>query len=365
MKKIAVFFGGKSLEHDVSVITGVLTLNSIKGNYEPVPIFVSRDGVFYTGEELFDIGFFRDGVMTKKLTPVTLIPGDNRLYGIKKSKLKPLFSISCAVNCMHGENGEDGVISALLKLSGIAFCSPKMFASSVCMDKGFLKTYLNGLKIKTVKGVVLDAVSGAEEKIKGLSFPLILKPCNAGSSIGIETARKKEDVSPALLRAMKYDGRVLVEEFIENATEINCAAFKGKEGKIYVSLCEKPKKSGDLLSFSDKYENGSREFPAKIDDALSEKIRKITEKIYLGLDASGVIRVDFLVKDGAAIVNEVNAVPGSLAYYLFADTPEGLSDMLSEMIERAELEFAKESTKIKSFKSGILSGLGAKGGKRL
>ena len=366
MKKIAVFFGGKSLEHDVSVITGVLTLNSLdKIKYDPVPVFVDRDGAFYTGNALFDVGFFKEKDF-KKLQKIVFLSGGNTLYALKKNKLKPLFKVSAAINCMHGENGEDGTLAGFLRTCSIPLASPDLFSSAACMDKGYSKTVLKGLGVPTLSYAVLTSAGGdVMKKVKGLTFPLVIKPCSAGSSIGIGVAETKEELEFAVSNAFKYCGRVIVEPFLRGATEINCAAFAGKDGEIFVSPCERPIGSGDILSFDDKYLSGKREFPAKIDKKLSEKIRRLTEKIYLGLGAFGVIRVDYLVADGKVFVCEINTVPGSLAYYLFCDNTAEFSDMLTEIITGAEKKFSRESTEIKTFDSGVLSELGSKGAKRL
>ena len=365
MKKIAVFFGGKSLEHDVSVITGVLTLNSLdKEKYDPVPVFVDKGGVFYTGDALFDIGFFK-GKDLSKLSRVVFLQGDNRLYMLKKNKIKSLFPLAAAINCMHGENGEDGALAGLIKTLSVPFASPSLFCSSALIDKGFTKTVLKGLGVPFIKGAVAKTVAEGVKIARDLGLPLILKPCTAGSSIGIERAEDPDEIEPALNRAFAYCGRVLIEPFIENALEINCAAFKGKDGEIFVSECEKPIGSGDFLSFTDKYVSGGREFPARIDGKLSAEIKRITEKIYLGTDAFGVIRVDYIIKNGKPFVNEVNTVPGSLSYYLFCKDTAEFSEMLTEMITGAERKFSKESTEIKSFDSGVLDSLGSKGVKRL
>ncbi|MBO4594506.1 MAG: ATP-grasp domain-containing protein [Clostridia bacterium] len=365
MKKIAVFFGGKSLEHDVSVITGVLTLNSLnKEKYDPVPVFVDKDGVFYTGDSLFDVSFFKNKDMAK-LSRVVFLQGDDRLYKLKKDKIKPLFPLAAAINCMHGENGEDGTLAGLIKTLSVPFVSPSLFCSSAMIDKGFTKTVLKGLGVPYIKGAVAETVADGVRIAEKMGFPLIFKPCTAGSSIGIEKAEKADETESAIGRAFAYCGRVLIEPFIENALEINCAAFRGKDGEIFVSECEKPISSGDFLSFADKYVSGGREFPAKIDGKLSDEIKRLTERIYLGTDAFGVIRVDYIIKNGKPFVNEVNTVPGSLSYYLFCKDAAEFSEMLTEMITGAEQKFSKESTEIKSFDSGVLDSFGSKGAKRL
>lgn len=169
IKNILVFFGGKSTEHDISVITGVLTLNCIdKTRYNAIPIYISRSGVFYTGENFNDIQTFKNRDM-KKAVKVTLIAGDNRLFSIRK-KLNPLLKVDSAINCMHGKNGEDGSISGLMRLCNIPLASPDMFASSFSMDKDFTKVILKGLDLPYVEYFRIKKEKFFEKSQKYIDF---------------------------------------------------------------------------------------------------------------------------------------------------------------------------------------------------
>lgn len=364
MKKIAVFFGGKSVEHDISLITGVMTANSIdREKYSVLPILVDTDGVWYTGDELLDLDGYKN-LNYKKLKRVCIVAGDNALYEIKGKRLKKLDSIFMAINCMHGENGEDGSLIGLLKMSNIAYCSPDLLASSISIDKAFTKIVMKGLNVKVVKGKTVDSVEQALTLLDNFKFPLIVKPNLLGSSIGVSKVNSKEELIEGVNLALRYGEKVLVEQCIENLIEINCSAYFNGE-KVVVSECERPVLMGEFLSFSDKYKKGKRVFPADIDSGLSDKIKSITKKVYESLNFNGVIRIDYFLSNGEIYLNEINSVPGSLAYYLFSDTLSGFTTMLNELIEAGQKKFLQKNNCVSEYKSGILLGFGAKSTKRL
>lgn len=372
MKNILVFYGGKSCEHDVSVITGVLTLNSIdKSLYNPVPVYVSRSGAWYTGNALFDVSFYKN-FQEKPLKKVTLTSGENALY-IKGKKLKKLCDVYSAINCMHGLNGEDGSLSGLLKLHTIPLASPEIYGSSVAIDKEYTKSVLSGIGVKRLDYIkVLESnyynnkdktVKEIEEK---LGLNVIVKPANLGSSIGISSASDKSSLEKALENGFLYDDKVIIEQKLTNFTELNCACYRGKSG-VVVSQVERPVSSSEFLSFKEKYEGfkggGEREFPAKIPLKTAEKVRQITKKVYESLDFFGIVRVDYLLCDGKIYLNEINTVPGSLAYYLFSETLKGFTDILTEIIELSVQKFSSYLSRKFDYKSSVLNLKGVKGGK--
>lgn len=369
MKSVAVFFGGRSVEHDISIITGVLTLNSLdKEKFNPIPIYVDNNGEWFTGEDLFDLDFYSQ-MDKKKLSKVTLISGENKIYAIKKSKIKPLFSISIAINCMHGERGEDGSLSGYLNMCNIPLASPSTLPSSISIDKAFTKTALKGVGVKTLSyvevGKTADLSSDVLAVEKKFCYPVIVKPNTSGSSVGIKKANDREQLENAILFAKRFSDKVIVEKFVENLIEINCAAYKNALGEIVVSECERPYAEKDLLSFEDKYVLGRREYPANIPQYYSEKIKQTTKKVYEKLNCSGVIRIDFFISEKEIIVNEINSVPGSLAYYLFSDTVKGFSAILTDLINVAEKDFILKSTEQTKISTSILNATGSKSSKRL
>ena len=364
MKNIAVFFGGNSVEHDVSVITGVLTANSLnKQKYVAVPVYVHTDGLWYTGESLLDIDNYKN-LKLEKLERITLLAGGGMLYKvIKGKKLKPFCKIAVAINCMHGERGEDGSLAGLLNMCEVALASPPLMSSAVSMDKCFTKTAMKGLKVKTLPSVTVYSDEDLSIVKSKLKYPLIVKPACSGSSIGIAKATDDDSLVNAINYALRFGDKAIVEPQLKGHLEINCSAYRVGE-KIIVSECEKPIGKGEFLTFDDKYTGGKRVFPADIDKSLSDRIKAITEKVYLGLDFYGIIRIDYFVVGGEIYLNEINSVPGSLAFYLFCNTLKEFSTLLDSILEDAEKRYVKSSTVKRKYHSGILMQGGTKGAKR-
>ncbi|MBR6736995.1 MAG: hypothetical protein IKL82_01350 [Clostridia bacterium] len=372
MKDILVFFGGKSCEHDVSIITGVLTLNSLdKTLYNPVPVYITQKGEWLTGNELKNVSFYKQKNFSK-LKRVTLISGDNSLYYVLKNKLKKCATIYSAINCLHGLNGEDGTLKGMLKLIGIPTVSPGVFQSAFTIDKQFTKIVLSGLKIKTLPFTTVNQTRLHTDKQKlfneittKLGYPVIVKPCNLGSSIGIGLASCDAELEKALKTAFLYDDKAVVERALNNPVELNCSAYS-YGNKTVISQVEKPVKTSDILSFADKYygfkgcETG-REFPAKISDKLCKKVQETTAKIYEELNFTSIIRIDYLLDGTDLYVNEINSVPGSLAYYLFGDLKH-FTSILTSLIKDSVHKEAEYLSRRFTFSSSVLEIEGAKGG---
>lgn len=371
MKNVLIFFGGKSCEHDVSVITGVMTANRVDGSgYNAVPVYVDGKGVWYSGDRLKDLSWYKTEDK-KQVKRVFLTGGDDRLYSIRGSRIKPIAEVYCALNCMHGLNGEDGSVAGAVKLSGIPFASPGIYPSAVSMDKHFTKLALSAIDVKTLPYVRLRRENYFKKRDfarrfieKSLGYPVIVKPADLGSSIGISVAEDGEKLFDALDTAFRYDGKIIAERALKGYREINCACYRAG-GKYFVSECEEPTASGDILSFSDKYVSPTdKKFPADIPEELSDEIRSVTEKVYRKLEFTGVIRIDYLYADGELYLNEINSVPGSLAYYLFCKDNEEFGKMLERLIEEGVSEYKRYASNDFTYvgASGFLTGV--KGGKR-
>ena len=375
MKNIAVFFGGKSCEHDISVITGVLTVNSLNNElFTGICIYVDRNGTWYTGEDLKDISFYKN-INYKKLNKVTMVFGDGYLYKIKRNKLEKFIQISCAINCMHGLNGEDGSLAGVMKMSNISLVGSDIFASSLAMDKDFTKIALTGLNVSKLPHVRIYKThfySRQELAVKLIeskhSYPVIIKPARLGSSIGVYKCSTRDELINNLIKAFKYDNKVIVEQYLSGFKEVNCACYKiGDE--LIVSECEEPITSNDILSFKDKYESGSTEvgadkkFPADIPINVSNKIKNITKNVYRKCGFFGIIRIDYMLYNNKIYLNEINCVPGSMAYYLFCDTLKDFSVLLTKLIMEAINVNRAENNLEYVFNSNVLTGSGIKGGK--
>lgn len=365
MKNIAVFFGGISVEHDISVITGVLTLNSLdKSIYNPVPIYIDKDGKWYTGNALFNVSNYKN-LNYKKLVVVTLFAGDKTLYRIHAGRHKKIAELHAAINCIHGICGEDGALAGYIKMCPFAFCSPDIYASSFSMDKHFTKQVIKGINVNCLKDVCAVREEYYKDKDgivkrveKTALYPVIVKPSSLGSSIGVKVCNDKTELKQALDNAFIYDEKVIVEKAISGCIEINCAAYKA-DGKTVVSECEQPLPTDEILSFRDKYlnyKNGAdKKFPADIPKEISEKIKKITRNIYEKCCFRGVIRADYLVDGTTVYLNELNTVPGSMAYYLFCKSMKEFSNMLTEIITQGETEFKESQSTKRTYFSNILN----------
>lgn len=369
--KIVVFFGGKSVEHDISIITGVQAiqnLNTLK--YEILPIYIDKLERFWTGEELKKLEFFKSGVDYKKLKRVAMLAGDKNLYVIKGRKLKTLGEIDCAINCTHGLNGEDGCISAIMQISQIPFASPEIMGSSIALDKMVSKLALKGAGINVAKGQEVSLQEFNKDKTKAieftkkLSYPVIIKPSRLGSSIGVKVCANEEELIESLTEAFIFDQNILVEKAFTDFVEYNCSGIK-LNSEVLVSEIEKPVSSGEILSFNDKYvSSGGREFPAKISASLEKKIKKTTAEIYRLFKLSGVIRIDFIYDNTSKTlyVNEVNTVPGSLAFYLWKDK-FNFSSMLDSLITEAKHNQAEKDKLCFTLNTAVLSKVNLNGTK--
>ena len=362
-KNVLVVFGGQSTEHDISVLTGVMCLSALQNEkYAAYPVYISREGSWHCGEKLKELEFYSG--KSRLPQKVCLLGGDNTLYKIgKNGKLKPMLKTACIVNCLHGARGEDGALAAIAALCGIALVGSDMTASSAAFDKIATKHILKGLGIRTLPYVRLETEDDLDDAEKRFGYPMFIKPARQGSSIGVNKAENRAEAERSFNKARKFDTKVLAEKFADGKLEINAAAYRGKDG-IVVSECEMPATENRFLTFEDKYIKGERLFPAPISAKLSDKIRALTKKVYEGLDCSGIVRVDFLISGGEVYVNEVNTVPGSLAYYLFCDTFRDFSAVLDELIEEALRQSNARQTLIGRFDCNIWENAGVKGGKR-
>lgn len=367
LKKIVVFFGGVSTEREISVITGVLTLNSLdKAIYEPVPVFIDKNGTAWSGEPLFNLNFYKK-MDFKKLYKVNFIIGNAGLFKISRRKNKEIGQIYCAINCMHGICGEDGMIAGLMKACNIPLASPDMFSSSLSIDKHLTKLILVGIKVPCVDYIKLERenfFSRSEASIKyvgnKLGFPVIVKPARLGSSIGIKKVNDATELFPALCEAFNFDDKVLAEKYLPGARDINCAVYKDVNG-INVSETEEAFTVNEILSFEDKYGGSKitgekRRFPADIEEARSDDIKFYSKTVYKKLGFSGIVRFDFLLHNGEVYLNEINSVPGSLAYYLFCNKISEFSDLLHKIIVEAINNHKKELRRVMDFESNVLSG---------
>ncbi|MGI6700952.1 MAG: hypothetical protein ACOX3U_00560 [Christensenellales bacterium] len=355
---VIVLFGGKSCERDISIITALQAMGSM-ANHNILPVFIGDSGM-YTGTAMQNINTYRE-IDTMKMNEVIIRYG--KVYLIKNNKLKELFTPDTALICCHGGMGENGCLQGLLELNGIPYTSSGVLQSAVGMDKVIMKRLFNEMLLNTVpyatltKEMICEDMTSCITVIESrINYPVIVKPCAQGSSIGIKIAKDKKELIEGLITASYYDKDIIVEEALTDMTEVNCAAVSDN-GRIIVSAIEKPVGWNEFLTFEDKYilkgEKGSnspqRELPAKINDTTAKCVKGLTERIYTGLGLSGVVRIDYMIdnKSGKIYVNEFNTVPGSLSYYLFEPLGIEFTELIGIMLN--------ESIRIKKIKDNAVT----------
>lgn len=371
-KNVAVIFGGRSCENEISIITGAMTANLLDTErYEVYPVYIAQSGEMYAGKELQDTDSFRGANYQKKADRAAFL--GNTLYAVRRRKLHPLAKIDCAINCCHGMGGEDGAVAALLDMNGIADASPDMAASALFMDKALTKLAAKALGVRTLP---YFRISEAEYKKRGafavrcieerLGYPVIVKPARQGSSIGIAVAEDRARLLAAIEAAFHYDTLLIAEKYLSERREINCACYKNGD-ELVVSCCEEPKTSHKFLTFGDKYLDGGKEnksdFPAKISKASAELVQGYTKLLYRRLNLRGVVRADFLLSGNEVYFNEMNTVPGSLAWYLFCKNMGDFKHLLTAFVEQGICDFVARSEKKMLAGCGVLKGTRA-GAKR-
>ena len=390
--RVGVFFGGKSVEHEVSVISGLQAYNAFdRDKYEPIAIYITKDNELYTGEAVSDIGNYKNiPELLKKSTRVFFMCEQGKVeliqYPAKKFGNSVVAQIDVAFPVVHGANVEDGSLQGFLRHYNIPFAGCDVMASAVTMDKYVMKTVLKDSGIPVLDCVTLygkEFESGEQatyDKVEQkIPYPVIVKPVNLGSSVGIKVAKDREELREALEYAFTFGPKVLVEHAIMNLREINCAVL-GDYEEAHASECEEPISSDEILSYEDKYVAGGkggsegmrtarRELPANLTPRKREEIRELAVKTFRTLGASGVSRIDFMIdRDTDQVyVNEINPIPGSLAFYLWEALGKPYAELLDDMVKLALKREREEQNMLTSFESNILQNAnlsGAKGMKK-
>lgn len=402
MIKLGVFFGSQSVEHEVSIITAVQAMNHMTGleGYEIVPVFIDKRGDWYTGEGLKQIENFKDiPELLKSCTRVSLVRQgrDALLIPNPAKKFGPAVvnRIDVAFPIIHGTFGEDGTIQGIFEMTGVPYVGCDVLAAALTMDKTVCKHVLMANGIPVIEGVwftsddwLRDSEALIARSESQLGYPVIVKPANMGSSVGVSVVHDRDEFEEAVLFCKAFTNRILVERMVQELMEINISVLGDCEG-LEVSACERPLSSDEFLTFEDKYAGGrgakgakgssggskasgmaslSRILPADISSAMREEIENIAKRAFLAVDASGVTRLDFIIDKatGKVYLNELNTIPGSLAFYLWQESGKPYETLLSELIELAyrkarrkeRLQFSNETNILADAKIG-----GSKGSK--
>lgn len=390
--KVGVFFGGKSVEHEVSVISGIQALKAFdQEKYETIPIYITKENEMYTGEAIGDIKNYKNiPELLKNSIRVFMICEKGKLnlvrYPEKKIGSSIVGCIDVAFPVVHGANVEDGSLQGFLRHYNVPLVGCDVTASAVTMDKYVMKTVLkdNGIPVLdcitlNVKDYQSDVEAVPDRVEERINYPVIVKPVNLGSSVGIKVAKDREGLIEALDYAFEFSQKVLIEKAIMNLREINCAVL-GDYESAQASECEEPVSSDEILSYEDKYVAGGkgasegmrtakRELPANIPDGLREEIRMLAVKTFQVLGCNGVSRIDFMIDkdDDKVYVNEINPIPGSLAFYLWETLGKPYPELLDDMVKLALKREREEQNLMTSFDSNILQNAnlsGAKGVKK-
>jgi len=389
--KVGVIFGGETVEHEVSIITAVQAMEHInKDKYEIVPIYISKDRIWYTGKMLMDIDVYQDFNELKRYAKeVVLVKTKD---GFKLQSTKGLFrrnitDIDIAFPIVHGNNAEDGTLQGYLDSVGIPYVGSRVLGSALGQDKVIMKQIFKDAKLPIVDYLwffdteYVDDCDKIFEKVEKLGYPVIVKPATLGSSVGITYVKNDKTLANAIEEAMKYDVKIVVEKAVPNLVEVNCSIF-GNYSHQEASVIEEVTSDEDFLTFEDKYIGGSkgklkgaskgmasasRIIPARISKDLEQKIKDTSKAAFVALNLSGVCRIDYLIdkKTNKFYINEPNTIPGSLSFYLWEPTGKKYTELLDEMITLAIKDYKNRARKIYSFESNILNSYGIKGSKGL
>ncbi len=394
--RVAVIFGGHSVEHEVSIISGLQALNALDtAKYEAFPLYISKDNRFYVGDNLRDIAAFRDmDACLKAATRVLPAPADGYVelvrYPMKKFGNPVVAGFDVAIPVVHGTNVEDGTLMGLLEMYNVPYAACDVTSSALGMDKFAMKAVLATAGIPVLEAAaytgrgyaadpegILDAIEAR------FGYPVIVKPVNLGSSVGISKASDRAALTDAMDLAVSFADRVLVERAVPHLREINCAVL-GDSDEARASACEEPLNAQDILTFSDKYMSGNnksggskgmtdlkRRCPAELPEGMTEQVQELAVKTFKALGCLGVARIDFLndKENGELWVNEINTIPGSLAFYLWQEVGVSFTQLMDELVALALRRQRQRAKLTFTYESNILSGVslggakGAKGGK--
>ncbi len=387
--RVAMMFGGKTVEHEVSVISGIQAIKSIDTDkYEVIPVYMTKENDMYTGEDVGKIESYRDiPALLKKSQRVIMVNDGGRVqlvpYPPKRFGGSKPVAIDIAFPVVHGTNVEDGALQGYLKTVGIPFVGPDVTSSAISMDKFITKAVLKEAGVPVLDAKVYTMADYEEpEKIaddieNAFGYPVIIKPVNLGSSVGIGVAKGRDELIDAIDDAFRYAARVMAEHAISKLREINCSVL-GDENDAIASECEEPLTSGEILSYEDKYVNSggkkggakggsgskgagmanlSRKIPAEISPEKREEIRELAVKSFKALGCCGVSRIDFMIdeEEDRLYFNEINPIPGSLSFYLWEPVGVPYKELLDRMIQLALKRDRIEDSLTFTFDTNILA----------
>jgi len=380
---LAVVYGSQTCEHDVSIISGLQAVHAADpAKYNVIPVYIGRDGAWYVGEELKNIGFYTK-FDAAKVTRVRPEPDNGKLalYKTEKSKIrlgqeKPEAVADVVFPEMHGLHGEDGTLQGMVEMWNIPYTSSGVLGSAVGMDKIVMKRLFRGCGFPVLPDTWADRSEwekdrdGVIARVEAeLGYPVFVKPSNLGSSIGISRANDREGLIHAMEVACAYDRRILIEKGVTNISEVNCSVL-GYAGEAEAAVLEMPGRleNADLLDFDKKYLSGgksskggmsslARQIPAPISEELTKKIQALSVEVFKACDCKGVVRIDYILDGdtGHHYVGEINTIPGSLAFYLWEATGLKFAGLIDRMVGYAQAANRDRNKSQYAFKSEILN----------
>ena len=394
--RVGVIFGGESVEHEVSIISAIQAMNKIdEEKYEIIPIYITKNREWYTGDMLRDIEVYQDLNLIKRYSTNVVLYYKNGSYvlqkknGLFKSVVK---EIDIAFPVVHGTNVEDGVLQGYLQTIGIPFVGSNVYGSVAGQDKTIMKDIWKEENLPMTKYVWFYDTDYRQDKdsvldkIKGLKYPLIVKPATTGSSVGISFCSDLDSLKEGIDEAVQYDTKIIVEEVVQNLKEVNIAVMGNYENQK-VSAIEEVLSGNKFLTFQDKYigngkgklkgykqcavkttskgmASANRKLPADLDPKMQKEIEDIAMRAFKALGSSGNSRIDFLIDEKAkkVYINEINSIPGSLAFYLWDAKDINFTQVLDDMIQIGIKDYKKRISKTHSFESNILAGFAANNG---
>ena len=375
-----MLFGGKSVEHEVSVITGIQALHSMDTDkYDVIPVYMTKKNEMYIGDNIGKIEAYKDIPSLLSSSQRVIMMNDNDKvvlmpYPLKKFGKNNAVEIDVVFLAVHGTNVEDGALQGYIKTLGIPFVGCDVTASAIGMDKFIMKAILKEYDVPVLDAATYslsdyaDIESILDRVEKKFGYPVIVKPVNLGSSVGISVAKTRAELTVSVDDAFRYATKILVEPAITNLREINCSVL-GDENEAEASECEEPLHSKDILSYEDKYVSNSksggakgmasvsRKIPAEISPERREEIRSLAVKAFKALGCNGVARIDFMIDEDTdkLYFNEINTIPGSLSFYLWEPVGVPYKELLSRMIDLALKRQRTEEGITFSFNTNILS----------
>ena len=390
---MSVFFGGASVEHEVAIISAVQAMNYInREKYDVTPVYITKSGEMFTSDKMFLMESFKDiPALLKEAKRVTLVSRDGGCVlegldsGIFSKKLQTPVDIAFPI--VHGTNCEDGSLQGFFETLRVPYIGCDVASSAVGMDKAFFKNVIAAAGIPTLPCITfrsrewfLDDAKITEKIESEVGYPLIVKPANLGSSVGISKVKSADDLRDAVELACSFAEKILIEKAIENLREINCSCL-GDADDCEASVCEEHFMNDEILSYEDKYMSGSksgksqgmasvsRKCPAEISEEKAEEIREITKAVFKALGCSGVSRIDYLLDtadNDKVYVNEINTIPGSLSFYLWEASGLKYKHMIDRLVEVAFKRARQRKSTMFTIDTNLLSGapsFGAKGAK--